>query len=87
MKEKRKNPYQMLMEDIKEFARKVRFRNTINMWHYPKAKLDTGWNLTDLWERTSAAEQLGYDVVLEANENGLTVKYVKKIPHVPMNWQ
>jgi hypothetical protein len=86
-KTKTVTPYQRLLEDARDFARKVKYRHRTTMWLYDKAKLGTGWSLVDLYERTAAAEQLGYDVVLEANENGLLVKYVKKVPETPWEFK
>ena len=82
----RKNPYIMLLGHIKEYCHKVRFRHTVEMFNYPKNNLSGSWNLTDLYERTKAAEQLGYDVQLTANDVGLIVHYKKKVPDVPYEW-
>lgn len=84
---KRKNPYQMLLEDIKDWCRKVKFRNEKVMWVYPKGRLNQGWPLGDLYERVKAAEQLGYDVILIANDEGLSVRYRKQVPSIPYSWQ
>ena len=48
---------------------------------------DRGWKLLDLYERTKAAEQLGYDVQIVAGDDGLSVYYKKKVPDVPCAWQ
>lgn len=82
----RKTPYQRILEDIQEYCRKVRFRHTKGMWLYPKNRLNDNWNLGELWERVSAAEQLEYDVVLKADAEGLHVKYVKQLPRTPVGW-
>jgi hypothetical protein len=82
-KTKRKNPYQMLLEDAKKYAREAKYRRAVLMWTYDKAKLGNGWSLNELYERTAAAKQLGYDVVLEATADGLCVKYVKTVPDAP----
>jgi len=87
MKMKRKNPYQMLMEDIKDWANKVRYRHEVTMWTYPKNRLHEAWVLNTLSERVLAAEQLGYDVLLVTTEEGLLVRYKKKVPTVPYWWQ
>lgn len=80
---KPKSPYQRLLEDTRDWARKVMYRHSVGMWTYPKAKLTEGYRLDDLYERVQAAEQLGYEVVVVANETGLFVRYVKKIPKPP----
>ena len=87
MKTKPKTPYQHLLEDIQKFCKQIQFRHRKTMWTYPKAQLGSGWNLKELWARTAAAEQLGYDVELIANDTGLIVRYVKKVPDVPYDWQ
>lgn len=87
MAEKRKNPYTRLLDEIKDWCNKVRYRHQVSMWFYPKDRLIEGWSLNDLYERTKAAEQLGYDVVVVANDKGLSVTYVKKVPEVPYRWR
>lgn len=84
---KRKNPYQILLDDIKDWCRKLGHRRTKIMWYYPKNRLTEGWKLVDLYERTRAAEQLGYDVQIEANDSGLQVVYIEKVPAVPYRWE
>jgi len=83
----RVNPYIALLTDIKEYCWKVMYPKTIDMWHYPKKRLDEGWTLADLYERTAAAEQLGYDVILKATDEGLEVKYQTKRPETPWQWK
>ncbi len=84
---KRKTPYQMLMEDAREFASKVKYRHEKPMWRYPKENLNAGWHLADIAERVSAADQLGYDVILKNTADGLCVYYRKKVPDTPIGWQ
>jgi hypothetical protein len=81
-KEKPITPYQRLMTKARGFSAQVLYPEKKTMWHYPKAKLSIGWSLADLWERTAAAEQVGYDVRLKATDAGLVVEYVKR-PEVP----
>jgi hypothetical protein len=87
METKRKNPYVMLLDEIKEHCRKIRFRHTKAMFWYRKEALATGFRLDDLYQRVQAAEQLGYDVVLKAEDDGLHVQYVKKVPQTPYSWE
>lgn len=82
----RKNPYQYLLDQIIEFCSKLQYAHTVSMWRYPKDKLASSWNLTDLYERTMAAQQLGYKVIIEADERGISVKYVKNAP-IPYQWK
>lgn len=80
---KRKNPYQMLMEEVQDYLRKIKYRKRKEMWFFPKDKLADSWSMQDTYERVAAADQLGYDVILKATKKGLEVEYVKKIPTVP----
>ena len=87
MAEKRKNPYQYLLEQINEFCDNLKYRHQVTMWKYPKNRLSEGWPLLELYERVKAAEQLGYDVQLIAQDDGLLIQYVKQIPHIPGEWR
>lgn len=80
-------PYARLLEEIKKWAFKVRNRHKVQMWMWEKAKLAEGWRLDSLHERIRAAEQLGYEVTLTANDQGLYVWYVKKQADTPYEWQ
>jgi hypothetical protein len=80
MKEKPVTPYARLLEKVNDFASKVAYPRRVAMFWYAKAKLGDGWSLTDLYERTKAADQLGYDVVLLAKDDGLHVQYVQRRP-------
>lgn len=89
-KAKKKNPYQMLLDRIREFISDVRYRHKVSMWHYEKKFIEEEeHDLEDLYERTAAAEQLGYEVHLEAKEGGLFVYYVKNPPfdEMPPEWE
>ena len=84
---KQKNPYQRLLDEIMEWCQKVIYRHEVTMWVYPKNRLVEGWELHTLYERTKAAEQLGYDVILVATDEGLRVSYKKQIPFIPIEWR
>lgn len=84
---KQKNPYQRLLDDIKEWCQKIRLRHEVVMWFYPKDRLDEGWALRDLYERTRAAEQLEYEIIIVADDRGLHVRYRKKLPAIPYAWE
>lgn len=81
------NPYTRLLSQIKEYVHKVKHRRRKIMWRYPKNKLNDTWSLKDLYERTKAAEQLGYEVKLIASDDGLEVFYQKEIPEIPNGWK
>lgn len=72
--------YRTLWTRLVEFLSTLPFPQTVGMWHYPKAKLDEGWSLRDLYHHAQAAEQLGYDVILVAADHALVVKYRKHVP-------
>ena len=82
------SPYTRLKKIALEWAVEALYPSTRTMWCYPKNRLQTeSWCLTTLYERTAAAEQLGYDVKLKATDNGLEVRYVKKVPELPWELQ
>lgn len=83
MKQKRKNPYEMLLEEIKLFLNKIYYRKNIFMWRYPKESLSQGWNLEKLSWKVEAAEELGYEVLLQSDDDDLKVVYREKIPDRP----
>ena len=87
MKEKPITPYNRLLAEVREFVSKLSYRKRVTMFFYPKARLAHGWRLDDLYERAAAAEQLGYDVVLRADSDGLHVQYVQKVPESPYEWR
>lgn len=72
-------PYQRLRTAALKFLSRVKFPRKTMMWVYPKERISTGWNLSDLAERVQAAEQLGHDVKLVWNkDHGLEVYYVER---------
>lgn len=80
------NPYSRLLQEIRTFVLNLRNRKTVTMWRYPKEKLQQGWSLTDLWDRVSAANQIGWEVIIEAGDDGLTVKYRSPEPKPECDW-
>lgn len=80
---KRINPYLQLKERGKAWADAIKYRHETGMWKYPKDKLTESWRLDDLYERTKAAEQLGYEVICVATDDGLSIRYRKKLPPTP----
>ena len=77
------NPYTRLKEIGQRFANKVHSPKRRTMWVYPKARIEEGWNLRDLRERVMAASQLGFEVLLEADDGDLHVIYQEKRPETP----
>jgi hypothetical protein len=73
--------YEALRAEANEYARNV--YNVLvtpkTMFRYPQEKMNLNWNLQDLLERTKAAQQLGYRVVITADEEGILVQYEKQL--------
>lgn len=84
---KQMNPYTRLLSEIKEWCHTATFRHEKLMWYYSVNRLNESFNLSKLYERVRAAEQLGYDVLLVAKEDSLDVVYKKKLPGIPFEWQ
>lgn len=78
----KETPYTRLLEAVRRYVSAVKHPRRVTMWHYPKARLDEGWSLANLYQRTTAADQVGYDVILKATENGLEVVYQKRPPEI-----
>jgi hypothetical protein len=78
------NPYTALLKECQEWARAVVNRCRREMWFYPDAQNQgKEWQIADTYQRVMAADQLGYDVMLEAKPDGLHVIYIKRIPSAP----
>lgn len=86
---KRLNPYTRLLNEVKAYVRKVKYRRIINMFVFSKKALEgnDAWNLNDVYQRTLAAGTLGYDVQLIADEKGMRINYIKKIPDDSFEWR
>jgi len=69
-----------LQKEGREFFNNVLFRETRPLWRYDKEKLKNNWNLDDLWERTMAAQALGYNTIIRADDQGIHIDYAKKLP-------
>jgi hypothetical protein len=52
------------------------------MWRYPYNRLTNG-NFEALYQRTAAAQQLGHEVVLTIEDDGMVVRYRKLMPPIP----
>ena len=75
-----KSKYNTLKREANEYYDKIDKRKKILMWMYPKDKLESMWSIKDLWDRTSAAQSLGWDVIIESSAEGIKVYYVEKLP-------
>ena len=59
---------------------KIVSRKKILMWTYSKETMNSAWYLNDLYQRTMAAQALGWDAILQADEDGLSVYYAETLP-------
>ena len=75
---KRTNPYEMVLKEATQLAFEVEHPIHKPMFFFPTEKLNSGWTLGDVYQRTLAASQLGFDVVIAAHDGGLEIKYRKK---------
>lgn len=83
MKHKPITPYQRLLDVMREAWNEVQYAHRVEMWFWPKDKLTANWRLDTLAERVEAANQIGYDVILENTSSGLSVFYRKRPPGRP----
>ena len=82
----RKNPYQMLLEEFRDWVvRVVHARRRQALW-YTMATVNQNADFSRIWERTIAAQQIGYEVVVKASDDGLRFEYVEKRPN-SMPWR
>lgn len=72
----------LLREDGIAFFNKVFHRHTKPFFLYKRENLSTGYTLNDLYQRTHAAQELGYTVILTADDEGLHTAYAEKLPTV-----
>lgn len=87
MTEKRKTPYQHLLEAAREFYYSLPHGHKCHMFFWPKNRLRDGWTLHEVWERTQAADKLGFDVIVRADDDGLRMSYRKKLPDAPYEFK
>lgn len=80
MTTKRESPYHRMQRYFREWAQDVVYARRKTMFLYKKSSLDTGWSLSQIYERTIAANQLGYEVIVQADNDGLHFKYIEKRP-------
>lgn len=78
----------MLLKEIRAWVWRLKFLETVVMFYWPEDKLrsEKAWRLDDVYQRTLAARSLGYEVIIEADEKGMAMKYRKKA-EVPYRWQ
>ena len=78
----RKNPYTALKDRAFEWAAKVTSPRTRQDVHWPGARTCGDTNLREMWIRADAADTIGYDAVLRAdNKTGaLHLVFVERRP-------
>ncbi len=81
------NPYTRLKDAARLYIAKLQHPDRRNMFYITAKQLEGGtFELSDVYERTRAAHQLGWDVQLVADEKGLRIQYVKQPPQ-QMPWE
>ena len=79
-------PYQRLLDDIRDYVGKIKYRHKRIMFVFKEVKKRQSYTLDDLYERVIAAEQLGYDAIIETRDGDVVVSYVKKLPDARYDW-
>ena len=75
---KPQTPYQRLIRAVRKYVSETKNPKQIPMWKYSRKNLRDLWKLDALYERTYAAQQLGYDVILKTDEEWFYVYYQKR---------
>lgn len=88
MKAKQITPYQRLLDEIRQFVSKLKFGRKYSMFYWKKADLipQNSWRLDEVYQRTLAANKLGYEVVITADKQGMTFQY-REIAKPAWNWE
>lgn len=88
MKTKPVNPYDRLLGDVRRYLSDVRSPTRKRLWVYPKEELNKRavFALLDLWERTAAADLLGFDTALKSTDEGLVVEFRKRPDESKLPW-
>ena len=78
------NPYSRLLAQIQQFIFDQKYCHKRTMFSFSR---DEGvYSVQQVYERTKAADALGYDVQIVAKEDGLIFQYVKRVD-VPWGWR
>ncbi len=85
-KKKQKTPYDMLLEKIRDYVYKITYPMKKTMFFFGGDDLGKAYYLKDVYERTVAANTLGYDVILETktDKKSLEILYRKR---TEPNWK
>jgi len=83
---KRINPYTRLKEIGQRWMFNALNRRKFIMFTYKEKSIkEYGYDLYPVFERVKAAEQLGYQVIIETRGDELLIKYLEKLE--PMPWE
>lgn len=82
-----KTPYRKLLERVRPLFRELVSPQKHIMFWYKKETIVSvnGVSVLGLYERTLAAQQLGWRVVVSARDGGLVFEYEKEKP--PIDWE
>lgn len=78
MKKKPVNPYTELRTRFERYKCAVKFPERIVMFSIAFDKLRGSYRFDDIYERTHAADALGWDVRLRAGTDGLRFEYIRR---------
>lgn len=79
-KQKTITPYQRLLDEIHDLVFKWRHRHTVSLFTIPVSDLKTkSFTMLDVYHKVQAAQDLGYEVVLEVGSDRLYAFYKRKV--------
>lgn len=78
---KREGPYNRLVRIARQHLFNLAHRRRRDM--FAGLALGQTWNLDDVYERTKAADQLGWDVAVVAKDSKVFFQYVERGPEAP----
>ena len=70
-----------LKQRATDFLHKLRYPRIRSMFFFKRGdiKTKTSWYLDDVYARTLAAQTLNHDVILVADDEGLSIKYRERV--------
>ena len=82
------NPYTRLLNEIKDFCFKLKTRKVRPAFFIKRNSLKTNtYTLEDVYQRARAADDIGYEMIVIADDDGLRFKYREKLPRIPIYWE
>jgi hypothetical protein len=81
----RVSPYTRIQEEFRQWIEDVLTRRRVTLDVIDQKSIDAGkaFVLKNLYERTLAAQQIGYTVEITASTEGLAINYVEALPATP----